>query len=83
MARKHKCRVDELAGLAETLQAKLGALKAAGDTLSELKKAVIEKREKFEIAAKALSKARKKAAAKLMYDAGWHSKACIRGLRFP
>jgi DNA repair protein RecN (Recombination protein N) len=65
LARKHEVQPDELAGFADTLRAKLGALDAGEAEQVKLRAAVKAAEAAYDAAATALSDARAKAAAKL------------------
>jgi len=62
LARKHKCQVDNLPALQETLSEKLNTLERGGEALKELEDATAICRKKFEAAAKDLGGKRRKAA---------------------
>ena len=65
LARKHSTEVDNLAGVAEDLAAKVRGLEDGGARLAELIVEESQARETYEKAAQALSRDRKKAAGKL------------------
>ncbi|MBN7785782.1 DNA repair protein RecN [Ponticoccus gilvus] len=65
LARKHGVLPDELAGLAETLGARLEALDAGEARIGDLNRAVTEAEAAFDTAATALTEARRAAAGRL------------------
>ncbi|WP_299023869.1 DNA repair protein RecN [uncultured Sulfitobacter sp.] len=65
LARKHDVQPDELAGFADTLRAKLGALDAGEAEQAKLRAEVAAAEQAYNAAAAALTSARGKAAAKL------------------
>lgn len=65
MARKHHCRPDELAALADKMRAELGMIDKQDDQLAALGQKVIEARKAYESEAKAISRKRKETAARL------------------
>jgi DNA repair protein RecN (Recombination protein N) len=65
LARKHEVQPDELAGFADTLRAKLGALDAGEAEQANLRAAVKASEGAYDAAATALTAARAKAAARL------------------
>ncbi|WP_299416686.1 DNA repair protein RecN [uncultured Sulfitobacter sp.] len=65
LARKHDVQPDELAGFADTLRAKLGALDAGEAEQAKLRAEVAAAEQAYDAAAAALTSARGKAAAKL------------------
>lgn len=65
LARKHGVLPDELAGLAETLGARLEALDAGEARIGDLDRAVTEASGAYDVAAEALSAARRDAALRL------------------
>lgn len=65
LARKHQVQPDDLAGLTETLGARLEALDAGEARIGDLNRAVTEAEAAFDTAATALTEARRAAAARL------------------
>jgi len=65
LARKHRVQVDDLAGLAERLEAELAALDTSEGRAAELAKQAAAARKAYEAAALSLSKARGAAAKRL------------------
>ncbi len=65
LARKHEVQPDELAGFADTLRAKLGALDAGEAEQGKLRAQVKAAEAAYDVAATALTAARSKAATKL------------------
>jgi len=65
LARKHRVEPDALAGLGEQMRAQLAAIRAGGEQIGELDRALVAARETFANAASALSKQRHAAAARL------------------
>ncbi len=65
MARKHHCRADELATLADKLRAALEMIDKQDDQLAALTQKMIEARKAYEAEARSISKKRKDTAAKL------------------
>ncbi|ETA49763.1 DNA repair protein RecN [Ponticoccus alexandrii] len=65
LARKHQVQPDDLAGLAETLAARLEALDAGEARIGDLDRAVTEAEAAFDTAATALTEARRAAAGRL------------------
>ncbi len=65
MARKHHCRPDELAALADKMRDELNMIDKQDDQLAALGQKVIEARKAYESEAKTISKKRKDTATKL------------------
>ncbi len=65
MARKHHCRADELAALADKMRDELSMIDKQDDQLAALGQKVIEARKAYETEAKTISKKRKDTATKL------------------
>ncbi len=65
MARKHHCRPDELAALADKMRDELNMIDKQDDQLAALGQKVIEARKSYEAEAKSISKKRKDTATKL------------------
>ncbi len=65
MARKHHCRADELAALADKMRDELSMIDKQDDQLAALGHKVIEARKAYESEAKTISKKRKDTATKL------------------
>jgi len=65
LARKHRVEPDALAALGEQMRTQLAAIDAGGQRIEELDRQLLAARERYAVAAEALSKARHEAAARL------------------
>lgn len=65
MARKHHCKPDDLAGLADRMRAELALIDKQDDHLAALGHQVLEARKSYEAEARTISKKRKDTAVKL------------------